>query len=108
MKRLTRILVSTLILVGTISASAQLIVDATGPVRERRRQPTDGSGGGIGRKLLVTVAIERRSDQQTTGETLVEFMVTNSGKDRLTVPISPNPGDLEPADPKADYTVSRL
>src|SRR5258708_2005563 len=109
MKKLTRILANTFILVVTVFASAQLTVDATGPIRERRRPPTAGSGGTMGRKLPISLAIEIRDAQPSaTGDSLVLFVLTNSGRDKLTVPISPHPGDLEPSNPGANYALSRL
>jgi hypothetical protein len=42
------------------------------------------------------------------GKTLVEFVLTNSGKSDVTLPISPHPGDLEPSDPRAAYTLMTL
>lgn len=108
MKRLTLIL-SAFLLLATVFASAQLTIDASGPIRERRRLPTGGSGGGTGRKLPINVAMEVRKDKQNTeGEALATFVITNSGKDKLTVPISPNPGDMEPEGREASYTLSRL
>lgn len=91
------------------SASAQLTVDARGPIHERSRRAESGSGDSIGRKLPLKVDVEiNGADPHDTGATLICFVITNTGKDKLTVPISPNPGDLEPADPGAGYTLSRL
>jgi len=91
-----------------IAALGQLTVDATGPVRHRVREATMGRGGGVGRKSPLHVAISLVGDGHENGKVEVEFTLTNTGKDGLTIPISPNPGDLEPADPKATYTVKRL
>jgi|SRR5271166_3826877 len=90
----------------TIAASGQLAVDATGPIRQRHRDAGAGHGGGVGHKLPLHVAIE--SHGVPAGEnsrTLVEFIITNSGKEDLPVPVSPHPGDFEPTDPKTGYTV---
>jgi hypothetical protein len=99
----------TLVLVTVASAAVQLTVDATGPTRQRRREAIRGSGGSVGRKLPVQVAIETNvSAPDANGRMLVEFVLTNSGGADLTLPVSPNPGDFEPADPKAAYSVIRL
>jgi len=98
-----------LVFLAAVSALAQMTVDARGPIHELSRRADSGSGGSIGRKLPLKVAVEiNGADPNDTGATLVCFVITNTGKDKLTVPISPNPGDLEPADPGADYTLSRL
>jgi hypothetical protein len=92
-----------------LSAAAQLTVDATGPIRQRHREPTSGSGGGVGRNLTLRVRMETQSSApDENGGTLVKFILTNSGKGDLTFPISPNPGDFEPTDGKRGYTVRVL
>jgi hypothetical protein len=48
------------------------------------------------------------SSRDENGRTLVKFTLTNSGKNDLTFPISPNPGDFEPPDAKQSYTVRVL
>jgi hypothetical protein len=95
------------------STLGQLTVDATGPIRESQREEASGrggsSGGGIGRKLSIQVAVETTgAPADENGKTVVEFTLTNSGKTDLNVPISPHPGDFEPADPKASYKVEML
>jgi hypothetical protein len=86
-----------------------LTVDATGPIRERKREATQGHGGSVGRKLPLQVAIESAvSAPDKDGKTLVEFVLTNSGKNDLTLPISPHPGDLEPSDPKTPQRLVTL
>jgi hypothetical protein len=108
MKRLTSLWIA-FILLATAVASSQLTVDATGPARERRRQPKSGSGGSIGRKLPMNVAIEIRDPKQNAaGEVLAVFVLTNSSKEKLTIPVSPNPGDFEPEDPEASYALKCL
>jgi hypothetical protein len=92
-----------------VAASAQLTIDANSPVTGRRREPTQGSGGGIGRKLPVRLAIEAHgSPPDDMGRTQIEFAVTNSAKTSLEIPISRNPGDFEPEDPNAVYTVKEF
>jgi hypothetical protein len=92
-----------------IAASSQLTVDATGPIRERQRDAFAGSGSSIGRKLPLQVAIAARgSTADASARVIVEFTVTNLGKENIAIPVSPNPGDLEPVDPKASYTLNVL
>ena len=90
-------------------ASGQLVVDATGPVRQMARQPTEGSGGGIGRKLPVALTVETQGGApDSEGRTEVDFVITNSGKADLSLPISPHPADFEPTDPNVTYTLKVL
>src|SRR5512142_1760004 len=49
-----------LIFLSITGASAQLTIDATGEFQGRRREPSTGSSGSIGRKLPMRVAIEMR------------------------------------------------
>lgn len=92
-----------------MTVTAQLTVDATGPVHGRLREPTSGSGGGIGRKLPILLAIETHgSSPDESGRTLVEFILNNSGKEEIALPISPNSGDFEPEDARSTYTVTTL
>ena len=88
-------------------ALGQLSVDATGPVRQRAREGSLGRGGGVGRKIPLQVAIAVIGDWDADGMIEVDFTLTNTGRDALTIPISPNPGDLEPVD-AAGYKVKRL
>jgi hypothetical protein len=92
-----------------IAAISQVTVDATGPIRERQRSATAGHGGGVGRKLALRVAIELHTPSpNANGATVLDFVLTNSGEGDLTLPISPNPGDMEPMDPTASYTLKCL
>jgi hypothetical protein len=86
----------------------QATVDATGPARERVRVASMGRGGGVGKKIPLRASIAVLGSWDDSGKIEVDFTLTNVGKDAVTVPVSPNPGDLEPADPKAGYTVTRL
>src|SRR5581483_1578984 len=87
----------------------QLVIDATAPGRQLSRKPTLGRGGGVGRKIPLRVAIRSTgSPPDQDGKTLVEFTLTNAGKDELILPISPNPADFEAPDPKARYTFMTL
>jgi hypothetical protein len=90
----------------SISAPAQLTIDATGPHKEPRKT-SGGRGGGIGRKLPLSVAVEVTvAPVSENGKTIVEFFLTNSGKEGLRIPISPD--DLEPAGSQADYSFKLL
>jgi hypothetical protein len=95
----------TSILLSAIASSGQITVDATGPIRQRVREVSVGRGGGVGRKIPLRVVIAVLGGWDDKGKIEVDFTLTNIGKDELTIPISPNPGDLEPADPKASYMV---
>jgi hypothetical protein len=90
------------------ASSGQLTVDATGPIRHRIREASRGGGGSVGRKIPLRVALAVVGGWDDKGKIEVEFTLTNDGGSALTIPISPNPGDLEPADPKASYSVKRL
>jgi hypothetical protein len=97
-----------LIIIAAI-ALGQLAVDATGPIRQRKREALTGRGGGVGRKLPLRVAIESTgAAPDVSGKTVVEFTLTNSGKSDIALPISPHAGDFEPSDPKVGYTVTTL
>jgi hypothetical protein len=98
-----------LVLVSAAPSLGQLTVDATGPIRNRTREATRSSGGGVGRKLPLQVAIKATiSAPDENGRTLIEFILTNSGAKALTLPVSPHSADLEPSDPRVAYTVLTL
>lgn len=106
MRTLRLLLLVNLALVTSADALGQLTIDATGPIRNRMREATRANGGGIGHKLPLQVAIKVPvSSPDASGRTPVEFILTNSGPKALTLPISPNPADLEPSDPKSPYAV---
>jgi len=95
--------------VSVTAASAQLTVDATGPIRERHRRPSSGTGGSSGYKLPLLVSLRTTgAPPDERGKTVVEFTLTNIGKSDLAIPISPHPGDFEPEDPKVSYSVKML
>lgn len=91
-----------------LPALGQLTVDVTGPVRQRQRNPTFGSGGSSGRRLTLRVIVDVHGSQDAQGRTYVDFILTNSGNADLVLPVSPHPGDLEPSDPKVIYTIQHL
>jgi hypothetical protein len=99
------LMLCTLLVSLALTALAQLTVDATGPIRQRKRDAARGHVGCCGRKLPLQVAMETTgSPPDENGQTLVEFVLTNSGKKALVLPVSPHPGDLEPSDPNATYS----
>lgn len=77
----------------------QITVDATRP-RGKLRDTVGGSGGGVGRKLPFQVAVEIQGApfNGKDGKTVLEFILTNSGKAEVMIPVSPNPGDMGSAD----------
>ena len=81
---------------SSLSARAQLTVDATNPTHGGWENVTAGRGGGVGRKLPVQLAIEVQGTpfNAANGRTTLDFVFTNSGKGDLTVPISPHPEDI--------------
>ncbi|MCI0423535.1 MAG: hypothetical protein L0312_30675 [Acidobacteria bacterium] len=90
------------------SVQAQLTIDATGPQKEPRKTSSGGCAS-IGRKLPLKLAVEIHGGPTgDKGETVVEFLLTNSGKEGLRIPVSPDPSDVEPADSNATYTLRRL
>ena len=109
MKTTSRVsLLCVFVVLPAISALGQLIVDVTGPVRERQRNPTFGSGGSSGRRLPLHVTFEVQDSQDPQGRAYVDFTLTNTSGNNLALPISPHPGDFEPKDAKATYTVQHL
>jgi hypothetical protein len=48
------------------------------------------------------------SPPDENGKTLVEFILTDVDKEALMLPTSLHPGDLEPPDPKSEYSVMQL
>ncbi len=84
-------------------------MDATGVPRARLRNPTVGHAGSIGRHLPLRVAAEFvRFLPAGNGVAEVAFTLTNSGENPLVIPVSPNPRDLEPSDPKASYRLKNI
>lgn len=91
------------------AADAQLTVDATAPIRKLRWDTQGFSRGGIFARIPLSVMLERTGDTEAgSGPIKVAFIVTNTGKDDFQVPISPQPAELEPDNPNAEYTVITL
>ena len=84
-------------------------VDARGPIHETKRRVAAGHSGSIGRRLAVALSVEVGATAAIPREPFdAEFVLENSGKDNLVVPVSPNPGDFEPKDPSISYSVKHL
>ena len=97
------------LLIFPVSANSQLTIDATAPIAERQRLVRSGHFGSIGRKLPLRVTIRlQASPARADDSAIVEFTLVNSGKDNFSIPVSVNPTELAPADPKADYSVNHL
>jgi hypothetical protein len=85
-----------------------LTIDATGP-QEEAREVSSGGCGSIGRKLPLQIEVEVHGGPSSHKEkTVVEFVLTNSGKQNLRLPISPEPADVEPADSGGDHSFQVL
>ncbi len=97
-----------LLLILSASVCGQITVDATVPIRKRVRETMAGRGSGTGRRLPVKVAIEVYGYPIASERTRVDFVLTNSGKEDIILPVSPHPGDFEPTDPKSSYAVKLL
>jgi hypothetical protein len=98
-------------MLGLCSAAAvsQLTIDATSLPRPSTRRITAGHVGSIGRKLPLEISLKLRipsTDPSKPSE--VEFILTNVGKERIRIPISPNLGDFEPSDPRESFKVMHL
>ena len=101
--RAIHLLVFAITAVVSLAMAAEIrVVDATVPVRNRLRPPTEGRFGSIGYKLPLQVRVDVISSGSGG---LVDFTLTNVGKTPLQLPISVQPRDLEPDDPNASYSV---
>jgi hypothetical protein len=104
-----RIVMVGLSVLFSMALLAQTVVDATVPIHKRLRNPTAGQGGSMGRKLPIQVALEFPSERSNSDDDVkVAFVLTNAGHKDLTIPISPHPGNFEPADENLPYTVQHL
>lgn len=92
-----------------LTLPAQTVIDATGAVRARTRNPTSGRGGGAGRKLPLQIALELSPpSSEPEGRSKVTFVLTNIGQKDIVIPNSPHPGDFEPKDKSQSYGVQHL
>lgn len=97
------------LLLSSLAAMGQLVVDATIPARGLLRNPTAGRSGSIGRKLPLLVVLGPEGPvPDKNGMPGVVFTLTNTAKTEMTLPISLHPRDLEPSDPSTSYTVEVL
>jgi len=87
-------------------------VDARGPPREQRiRQTTNPNPAPTASAQKSPLKLEMVVADRPlhVGATVpVWFTITNTGTEPLTIPISPNPADVEPADPHSGYTFGEL
>src|SRR4029077_14912425 len=96
------------LLIYPSSANSQLTIDATGPIPENQRVVRSGRFG-LGRKVPLRIAIRLQAGPARADDSgIVEFTLVNSGKNNLSIPVSVNPTELAPSDPKADYSVNHL
>lgn len=97
-----------IVVLFSVGAPAQLIIDATGPHKSSRKT-THGSGGGIGRKVPLQVAVVTQSSvPRDSGRMVVEFILTNSGEQGLDIPVSPDPDRVDPSSSTATYSFRSL
>ena len=111
MKNTAPFLVMLCLLLSTSSASllAQYSVDATVSPRLRLRPPSEGSGGGLGRKLPLQVQIESISEAANPDQSAeATFVLKNIGPSQLDLPTSPHPRDFEPQNPGTPYAMTVL
>jgi hypothetical protein len=87
----------------------QSTIDATVSVRQRQHNVDVYRGGGVGKKIPLMVAVVSTGDApDVNGKSKIKFVITNLSKENIVIPISPHPRDVEPVDPKVDYTVRCL
>jgi hypothetical protein len=91
-----------------IFEAGQVVVDATIPLRVRLHKPTNGAVSDTGRKLALTIALRIEEPAKESGTSYLDFVLTNSGLTRITLPISPHSKDFEPSDQTAGYGVEVL
>jgi hypothetical protein len=81
-----------------VSGLSQVTVDATRPPKGKERV-VDGGGsrGGVGLRAPFSLAIHPEGKQpDTSGQLRIVCVLTNTGTTTLVLPISTDPGDLEP------------
>jgi hypothetical protein len=107
--KLRILLLATIASLFPVPSAAQLAIDDTVPIRQRQREPLAGGGGGVGLRIPLELAVKGHTPQTDTGnKTEVEFILTNSGKTAIVIPVSPHPGDLEPENSEAPYSFTCL
>lgn len=110
MSRRLRIPVLMVVLaVCTFPSISQVVVDATAPHPTLRKPPSSGTAGSIGRSLPLELRVEIRPNAQNeAGKVEADFLLTNTRKTPILLPISTNPRDVEPPDPRGFYTMQVL
>lgn len=117
-----RVSIAMLLALGLIASDAsmdgqaggvnqQLTVDATGPIRERVREPIILGSGMNDRKLPLKIELDIPAQQPhpQAGERLfIDFVLTNTGVATIKFPVSPHPADLESQGPHSEYTLEHL
>jgi hypothetical protein len=85
------------------TATGQTVIDATGPVRQLRREPTSATVGAIGRKVPIRVSIAL-AGPLGDGMATAEFTLLNEGREEIMIPVWPHPRDIEPPEPAGSYS----
>jgi hypothetical protein len=100
---------------GQTTAGKPFLIDARGPKHERRVLPRQmgGSSGVLvehgphGPALRLRMSVD--NDRVERGRSAsVAFMLTNTSKKPMTIPISIDSADIEPADPSQGYEFREL
>lgn len=93
----------------SIPAAAQTIIDATVRTGEKPRNIKSGRAGSIGRKLPIQVTLEFPDKSSSAEESItIAFVLTNTGRNDLLIPISLHEHDLEPKNKDIPYSVQDL
>jgi hypothetical protein len=103
-----RVAVWMLILGFAVCLQAQTVIDTRRPARIGSRVPLSGSGGSIGRKLPIKLEVLFQSAPGDDGRVDVEFVLTNTGKQSIVIPLSVDSADFESSDRERSYTVDHL
>jgi hypothetical protein len=82
------------------------------PIQQRLREPLGGIGQSVGGKSLnsgsasaqVLLNLKLRPVSSSGQEIDYEIQLTNIGQERIVIPWTPSPRDVEPEDPSASYT----
>jgi hypothetical protein len=86
------------LLVALVIAQTTTTIDATGETRQFTREIVGGGGGNIDRPFHIDLqAVLVNAGSQSDDFILMDFIVTNRGKEPLTLPIDLHPRDFQPA-----------
>jgi hypothetical protein len=90
-------------LAPSLYAQNQLTIDATG-LHKTPNHTSSGSATGVGRRLplQITIAIQNTVPREH-GRTIVEFILTNSGKDSLDIPVALEAEQVESSNSSSTY-----